>query len=221
MAKATKKASKQTAKQATTRVTTTRPTTAGKTAPIPDPGLFLAVLQALLDQEILAEDRLAPLLADIETSDEYHDPDDAEARVCAAIAILHGLPLAAEALAQVERVDFDGGNDIYMLIEEVLEIETGGEADYYQLRALEGIAALSSLVALDLDGHGFREATLDLSPLAGHPTLATLRLTGKCTGAKALERLPALTELTARRDKLDDPAVLDRLAARGVTIYQG
>ena len=191
-----------------------------KAVQIPDPGLFLAVLQALIEHDILSEDRLDPLLAEIETSDDEHDPDDEEARVAAAIASLHTLPLEADALARIERVDFDGGNDIYMLIEEVLEIETGGEADYYQLLSLAGIDALTSLVSLNLDGHGFREARLDLSPLAGHPTLSTLRLSGECTGAKALESLPALKELTARRERLDDPSVLDRLASRGVEIRE-
>lgn len=211
-------AAKQTATRATTKVA--KPTSGEKTVQIPDPGLFLAVLEALIEEDILDEDRLDPLLADIETSDEDLDPDDEEARVAAAIAILHALPLEADAVARIECVDFDGGNDIYMLLEEVLEIETGGEADYYQLRSLQGIEALRSLVALNLDGHGFNEAKLDLSPLAGHPTLAILRLSGKCTGARALESLPALKELTARRDKLDEPAVLDRLAARGVAIRE-
>ena len=213
MAKASKKAAKT--------ATGAKPAARAKAALIPDPGLFLAVLESLTEEGLIEEDRLDPLLAEIETSDEDLDPEDEEARVAAAIATLHTLPLDPEALARVERVDFDGGNDIYMLIEEVLEIETGGEADYYQLTSLQGIEALRSLVSLNLDGHGFREASLDLSPLAGHPTLATLRLTGKCTGAQALERLPALKELTANRDKLDDPTVLDRLAARGVEILAG
>src|SRR5687767_6760991 len=140
---------------------------ASATSPtIPDPGLFLGVLQALLDQEVISQDRLDPALAEIETSDE-EDGDEGE-RVAAAVATLHALPISADELARVERVDFDGGNDIYMLIEEVLDIQTGGEEDYYEVRSLEGIAALRSLTDLNLDGHGFRDAPLDLTPLAGH-----------------------------------------------------
>jgi len=45
-------------------------------------------------------------------------------------------------------------------------------------------------------------------------------LTGKCTNAKALETLPALNTLTARATDLDDPTVLERLAARGVEIHK-
>jgi len=188
-------------------------------ATIPDPGLFLAVIQALLEQEILPEDRLDPVLADIETSDA-EPGDNEDERVAAAVALLHDLPLPAGALARVERLDFDGGNDIYMLIEEVLDIDSGGEEDYYNLQSLAGIAALSSLVSLNLDGHGYREATLDLAPLSGHPTLASIYLTGKCTNAKALESLPALKTLTGRRDGLDDPAVIDRLIRRNVEFHE-
>lgn len=186
------------------------------TAKIPDPGLFLGVLQALLEQELLDQDRLDPALADIETSDE--EEDDEQARVAAAIARLHETPLPAAAVARVERVDFDGGNDIYMLIEEVLGIDTGGEEDYYCLGSLQGIGALTALKALNLDGHGYRRAALDLSPLAGHPNLADVYLTGTCTHAGALERLPALKQLRARAADLDDPGVLDRLRRRGVDV---
>ncbi len=187
------------------------------TPKIPDPGLFLGVLQALIEQEILPEERLDPILADIETSDAEPDDNEAE-RVAAALARLHELPLTTAMLARIESIDFDGGNDIYMLIEEVLDIDTGGEEDYYNLQSLAGIDALTSLTSLNLDGHGYREAALDLSPLADHPTLASIYLTGKCTHAKALETLPALNTLTARASNLDDPTVLDRLAARGVEV---
>ena len=50
--------------------------------------------------------------------------------------------------------------------------------------------------------------------------LASIYLTGKCTNAKALETLPALNTLTARATDLDDPTVLERLAARGVEIHK-
>ncbi len=189
-------------------------------ATLPDPGLFLGVLQALIDQEILPEERLDPVLADIETSEDIPE-DDEPARVAAAVALLHDLPLPAGALARVERLAFDGGSDIYMLLEEVLDIDTGGEADYYEVRSLQGIAALTGLTSLDLDGHGDRKTALDLRPLADHKALATIVLTGKCTNASALERLPALTSLTTKRNNLDDPSVLDRLAKRGVEILDG
>ena len=183
---------------------------------ISDPGLFLGVLQALLEQEIVAEERLDAVLADIETSD---DPDGEESeRVAAAIVCLQQLEISADELARVTQLDFDGGNHIYMLIEEVLEIETGGEADYYAVRSLVGVDALRSLTALSLDGHGYRDATLDLTPLAGHPTLASLELTGRCRPAGVLESLPALGHLRARPGDLDDPAVLARLRGRGVEV---
>jgi hypothetical protein len=190
--------------------------TTANNSKIPDPGLYLGVLQALMEREIVAEERLDSVLAEIETSEV--DPDDERARVAEAVGLLHALPLPADALARVERLDFDGGNDIYMLIEQVLEIETGGEADYYEVGSLQGIGALTSLVSLDLDGHGYRSAALDLSPLAGHPTLASLHLTGRCTHAAVLASLPALKQLRASASDLDEPGVLARLRERGVEI---
>ena len=188
------------------------------THPIPDPGLFLAVLQALIEQDILPEERLDPVLADIETSDDELGGVEA-ARVAAALALLHAVPLPTGALARVQTLDFDRGNDIYMLIEELLDIDTGGQRPYYALRSLQGVAALTALTALNLDGHGHPgAAALDLAPLAGHPTLASIYLSGRCTHASALEALPALNTLRARREHLDDPTVLTRLAARGVEI---
>ncbi len=183
---------------------------------ITDPGLFLGVLQALLEQELMPQERLDSVLAEIETSEL--DEDDEAGRVAEAIGLLQALPLSAEALARVESLDFDGGNEIYMLIEQVLDIETGGEEDYYQVLSLEGVQALTSLVSIDLDGHGYREGALDLSPLAGHPTLASLSLTGKCTRSQVLLSLPALTQLHASARNVDDPSVLARLRERGVEV---
>lgn len=192
--------------------------TTAKPPTIPDPGLFLGVLQALLEQEVVSQDRLDAVLADIETSD-VEEGEEWE-RVSAAIALLHALPISADELARVERLDFDGGNEIYMLLEELLDIETGGESDYYEVQSLAGISALRSLVDLNLDAYGFRTATLDLTPLAGHPTIASLYLTGKCKPATTLEAMPALKRLRARPDDLDDPAVLARLRARGVEVIE-
>lgn len=105
-----------------------------------------------------------------------------------------------------------------MLIEQTLDVDTGGESDDYNVTSLEGIQALSALQSLNLDGHGYRPSPLDLTPPAAHPTLTRLLLTGKCTAATTLESLPALRDLDISLAHLDDPDVLPRLEARGVTI---
>ncbi|MEH1017209.1 hypothetical protein V6U90_29455 [Micromonospora sp. CPCC 206060] len=116
-------------------------------------------------------------------------------------------------------MNFDGGNEIYMLIEQTLDIDTGGESDDYNVTSLEGIHALPGLQSLDLDGHGYHPAPLDLTPLTDHPTLSELFLTGDCTGAGALESLLALRNLDITLAHLDDPNVPTRLEARGVTVH--
>jgi hypothetical protein len=104
------------------------------------------------------------------------------------------------------------------LEEETLDIDTGGETDHYQLGSLAGIERLDGLQVLNLDGHGYRKAPLDLGPLRDHPALQQLVLSGKCINASVLEQMPALTVVDLQLGSLDDGAVLERLAARGVEV---
>lgn len=183
-----------------------------------DRGLHLGVLDALLDSGDIAADDLKAVVE----STGPDGPDDGYPgpgpRLAASLNLLHAVPVPAATAATVDRLDFDGGNEIYMLIEQTLDIDTGGESDDYNVTSLDGIGALSGLLSLDLDGHGYRSTPLDLTPLADHPTLETLLLTGDCTAAGVLESLPALRELDVRLARLDDPDVPARLASRGVTI---
>ncbi|MFY1594945.1 DUF6892 domain-containing protein [Micromonospora sp. WMMD737] len=184
-----------------------------------DLGLHLGVLDALLDDAIAADD----LKALIESTgpdgpeDGYPGPGP---RLQASLKLLHAVTVPPAEAAAITELQFDGGSDIYMLIEQTLDIDTGGESDDYNVTSLEGIRALSGLQSLDLDGHGYRPGPLDLTPLTGHPALSELVLTGKCTGAAALESLPALRTLDVSLAHLDDPDVLTRLEARGTTIQR-
>ncbi|WP_433074497.1 DUF6892 domain-containing protein [Dactylosporangium sp. CA-052675] len=183
-----------------------------------DRGLHLGVLGALLSSGDIAADDLRAVV----DSTGPDGPDDGYPgpgpRLAASLDLLHAFPVPSALAAAVERLDFDGGNDIYMLIEQTLDIDTGGETDDYNVTSLEGIHALPGLLSLNLDGHGYHPAPLDLTPLTGHPTLTKLYLTGDCTAAGALESLPALRDLDVALARLDDPAVLPRLESRGVTI---
>lgn len=184
----------------------------------PDSGFRLGVLDALLRAGQLDEERLGERLADIREPDAEADRDDEDRWIGAALIRLAELELDPAQLAEIEAIHFDGGNDIYMLIEETLDIDTGGETDHYQVQSLVGIDRVPGLRSLNLDGHGYRKAAIDLEPLRDHPTLARLRLSGKCVGAAALEHMPALTHVDLGHGSLDDPSVLDRLAGRGVEI---
>jgi hypothetical protein len=183
-----------------------------------DRGLHLGVLNALLTDGVIAA---ADLRAIIESTgpdgpdDGYPGPGP---RLAASLDLLHAVAVPPAAAAAIDHLDFDGGNEIYMLIEQTLDIDTGGESDDYNVTSLEGIHALSGLRSLDLDGHGYHPAPLDLIPLTGHPTLSELFLTGDCTGAGALESLPTLRNLDVTLANLDDADVPTRLEARGVTV---
>ncbi|WP_432992448.1 DUF6892 domain-containing protein [Dactylosporangium sp. CA-233914] len=176
----------------------------------PDRGLHLAVLDALLNCGVVSAGEL------VAGFDEL--PGDGYARVDAAARRLHARPLPADAVAGIESIDFDGGNDIYMAIEDALDWDTGGESDDYNLGSLAGIHALAALRSLDLNGHGYRRQPLDLTPLAGHPRLEELVLTGDCLASGVLQTLPALRSLDTSMARVDDPDVLPRLEARGVAV---
>ncbi|MFC7247507.1 DUF6892 domain-containing protein [Catellatospora aurea] len=182
-----------------------------------DRGLHLGVLNALLD----SEEVVGELRALIESTgpdgpaDGYPGPGP---RLAASLNLLHAVAVPSAEASAIAHLGFDGGNDIYMLVEQTLDIDTGGESDDYNVISLEGIQSLSGLRSLNLDGHGYHPEPLDLTPLAGHPQLSDLVLTGACTGSAALESLPALRALDVTLAHLDDPVVPARLEARGVTV---
>jgi hypothetical protein len=180
--------------------------------PIADGGLWLAVLTSLLHARKLTAAKIRAQLGAI-------PPGQPESvRVATAIERLLSFPLDAKLLAAVESIDFDGGNEIYYVIERELDIDTGGESSYYDVHSIAGIGALTSLAEAELYGHDSRGPGLDLSPLADHPSITTLSLGGRLTGAAALERLPALKSLELEYAKLDDQRVVARLRRRGVAI---
>lgn len=189
---------------------------------IPDTGLRLGVLNALLEIGRLDDEALRKRLAGIADEeyeeDEDDEKDEEDVRIERALERLRDVEIDPEALVEIERIGFDGGNDIYMLIEETIDVDTGGETDHYQLGSLAGIERFTGLHTLSLDGHGYRKADLDLGPLRGHPTLVTLSLTGRCTNVGALETIGTLGKLDVSYGGVDDEAALDRLAARGVTV---
>ncbi|HMY15961.1 MAG TPA: hypothetical protein PKA58_06510 [Polyangium sp.] len=180
----------------------------------PDPGFHLAVLGALMEMKWISAELIQATLEGLDFDDDASEDE----RLLAAMARLHTLKLDPERLKAIESVDFDGGNEIYMLLEDGAGTETGGEADTYELKAITGISALSGLKTLCLDGHGYRAATLDLKPLEGHPALEHLILSGKCKPATVLETLPKLARLDLGLAKLDRPAVLERLVKKGVDV---
>ena len=188
---------------------------------MPDAGLHVAVLGALLDAELISESAIEKHLASVTGEVEALDEDDMEGRLGVVLRRLHALPLPAAKVAKIEALDFDGGNVIYMSLEEAAGTYSGGETDVYSLGSLEGIGALSRLTRLDLDSHGSPpdgEAS-DLSPLDGHPALEELWV-GDCKNADVLLRLPKLrlVKVLGSQAVITPASVLEGLEARGVRV---
>jgi hypothetical protein len=188
-----------------------------------DSGLMLAVLDGLMHTGALDETTIEAQLHGIADKNYDLDPDEQtidieHKRAQEAIAKLGELDLAPSDVNDVEKLDFDGGNDIYMALEGAIDIDTGGEEDWYELHSLAGIERLGALRRLSLDGHGYREAALDLTPLRGHPSLTELVLTGRCTNGAVLATLPELKSLDVSMAKLDVADLPDQLVARGINV---
>jgi hypothetical protein len=176
-----------------------------------DPGFHIAVLGALLDQQALNQGQVEAALLGIVGDDEF-------ARLDEAIARLHAMAAETSALAQIDRLGFDGGNEIYMLLEDGADVDTGGEDNTYAMRSLVGIGALTGLRILELDGHVGPDGPVDLRPLENHPALGICTVAGDCSGVAVLETIPTLKEFECSFGDVDDPSVLDRLASRGVIV---
>ncbi len=163
----------------------------------------------LLEEEIITEEPIRTVLAEIAGEDEFE-------RLGLGVQALHGISISEDQLAEVTTLHFDGGNAIYMVLEECVECDTGGETDDYSLRSLEGIGLLLNLTYLDLSGHGFHATGIDLAPIANHPALKRIDLSGPVLNVAALESVTTLTKVVVAPS--DDPTVFDRLKARGVSI---
>ncbi|MEZ4376250.1 MAG: hypothetical protein R3B07_35930 [Polyangiaceae bacterium] len=192
----------------------------------PDTGLLLGVLNQLIELEVFSEGAVEEALSDLadknyddDELDEDEDDDEEYLKARDAIARLGEWQVSGDELARIETLDFDGGNSVYMSLEGAIDIDTGGEEDWYQVLSLEGVQRLTNLKSLSLDGHGYREYEwLDLAVLAGHPTLETLDLTGRCKSLQSLEQLKSLKQLRLLGAQLDDESALDILTTNGVTV---
>ena len=178
----------------------------------PDQGLHIAVLGQLLESDAIQAETIEKLLMGISSKRTE------KTRLMEAVRRLHGLAIQRRFLQLIESLDFDGGNQIYMVLEQCASVNTGGESDYYELKALTGIEALRSLRKLSLDGYGYRESELDLAPLANHQVLQDLELSGRCKSSRVLVTLPKLMRLDVRNATVDDPKILRKLVDSRVEV---
>lgn len=122
-------------------------------------------------------------------------------------------PISAEDLAAIEAVNSDGGDEIYMLIEGLLDIDSGGEEDWYDTRGGSLLRACRNVRRVRADCY-FQG--VDCEALAELPHLEEVGLGLRWQNAEALLRAPALRRVTASRPL---PAELvAQLQARGVEV---
>jgi len=188
---------------------------------LPDAGFHLAVIGALMDADVLSEEAVERFCKPLAKALDRLEEDDEHGRLGLVLAHLHTMPLPPEKVAAIAALDFDGGNSVYMTLEEIAGVYSGGETDAYSVGSFEGIGALEGLESLDIDSHGNPpgDAVVDFAPLARHPRLAELTISdGK--NADALETLPSLkrVRLLGTGEGLQPEGVLDRLAAKGVAV---
>ncbi|MCA9643376.1 MAG: hypothetical protein H6718_17650 [Polyangiaceae bacterium] len=191
----------------------------------PDTGLLLGVLNQLIELGVYSGEAVETALSDLvdktyDAEELEEDEDDEEfLKARDAIARLSEWQVAEADLRRIEALDFDGGNPVYMSLEGGIDIDTGGEEDWYQVMSLDGVQRLSNLKRLNLDGHGYRDYEwLDLAVLEAHPALESLLLTGRCKSVASLDQLESLKELKLLGAQLDDESALDALKTKGVTI---
>lgn len=188
---------------------------------MPDAGFHLAVLGALMDAEVVSEKAVERFCKPLVKALDGLDEDDEAGRLGLVLAHLHTMPLPAAKVAKIDALDFDGGNSVYMTLEDIAGTNSGGETDVYCAGSLQGISALAALERLDLDSHGNPpgDERLDLAPLAGHPRLAEI-MVGDCRNADALATLPKLSRVRVLGSTAEvrPKGVLEELAAKGVEV---
>lgn len=188
---------------------------------MPDAGFHLAVLGALMDADVVSEEAIERFCKPLVKALDRLDEDDEAARLRLVLEHLHTMPLPAAKVAKIAALDFDGGNVVYMTLEEIAGTNSGGETDVYSAGSLDGIGALVALERLDLDSHGNPPGgtVVDLAPVAGHPGLAEIVL-GDCRNADALATLPQLKSVRVLGSTADvqPKGVLEKLAAKGVKV---
>lgn len=126
-------------------------------------------------------------------------------------------PLTDDQLAQIQRLTFDGGLDIYPYVYPFW----GGETEDFDIRSLADIGHLPNLQEFEVIS---MLANPDLAPLKNAQRLRVLDLglvNGSWKNLDALLDLPALKAITVFDTNLTTPdqlAILDQLARQGVAV---
>lgn len=131
----------------------------------------------------------------------------------AVVARLSEYPVSDEDLAAIQVLATDGGDDIYMFLEGLADIDTGGEEDWYDTKGSPDIRRCVNVTRVLADGY-FQG--IDCTLLTELPALTDVHLGRFWSNAEALLRVPALQRVTASKP-LPRQLIAD-LRARGVEV---
>jgi len=125
-------------------------------------------------------------------------------------------------------LSFDGGEEIYLWIEETTaellglegwELDTGGESELYRVESFAGVQAMPALTSLFLDSYGWSASPRDATALSTLKQLLSIDLMGApLDNAQVLTQLPSLRKVSGAR-KLD-PALCTTLRNANVEVAE-
>jgi uncharacterized protein DUF6892 len=120
-------------------------------------------------------------------------------------------PVGDAELAQIEALNFDGGNPIYRHFYYFWD----GEVRNYDVTSVKGITRCVNLREFN---HASMLRRFDAAHLVGLNHLETLSFECECRNPERLLELPALKWLTFYRSAINDPSLIAALKQRGVAV---
>ena len=145
-----------------------------------DLGFRLCILNALLENGRVEKDTFEHFLA--EKAEGKIGPatavEDEGGSVQTALEILGEFPVSAEDWASIKSIYVDGGDLIYFVIEDFLDICTGGESDHYLYASIAEVANCANLETLGVGIYTQADRPLALDCLAGLAHLGKVELDG-------------------------------------------
>ncbi len=191
-------------------------------APFKEPNLKLLALSDLRDQKVIdlgSPEELAEhvLKRKVDLEDEGYD------LIREACEYLARYPLSPDLLAQVKRLEFDGGNEIFDYAWKFW----GGETDDFNVTSLEGIEYCVNLEEIYVAALLSSDA-IDLRQLAVLSKLRRIDVNAELRHLEVLLEMPALRQIALRGDEIYNDVmkpghpsriIMEKLKARGVRVW--
>lgn len=179
----------------------------------------LLLLDHLLTSEKVTEDDLEAFVRETVDVDALQGLAEAEGipgeekAARAVVARLAEFPVSDEDLADIKLLASDGGDDIYMFLEGLAGIDTGGEEDWYDTKGSPVIRKCVSVERVLADNY-FQG--IDCASLASLPRLREVNLGLRWQNPEALLKVASLKKVTAAKPL--PKALVEQLRGRGVEV---